>query len=250
MSHALLNVAIPIRLRLTVVSGTWRESEESEYLGLGYGWEFTPASTSELFKLEPSEDPDNGGHAGEFMPAPITDSVELDPWEIRKEFLALPHDDRDALRNFLHKTGAFCWINYRPLEESELWQFQAAIRQQILRRTVSEHRTKTATELEASIHNRIQAHVMKTDVGLEDGTVVGEVEAPNTFDAMLSTIFIDRLRKLRFKVCARPDCAAIYELTSRHKRKYCSYDCAHVMTVRQSRKGTKKKKKKKHNANL
>ena len=87
--------------------------------------------------------------------------------------------------------------------------------------------------------------------GGESGTLVGEAEALNTFDAILSTIFIDRLRKLRFKVCARPDCATIYELTSRHKRKFCSYDCAHLMTVRRSRKGKKqKKKKKKNNANL
>lgn len=67
-----------------------------------------------------------------------------------------------------------------------------------------------------------------------DGTLVGEAEAHNTFDAILSTIFIDRLKQLRL-VCERPDCAAIYELTSRHKRKFCSYDCAHLMAVRRSR---------------
>jgi hypothetical protein len=168
----------------------------------------------------------------------------LDAWEVRDEFLGLRHDQRDALRNFLRKTGAFCWLNqYRPITESELWQFQAAIRQQLLKPTVSENRTKLAAEFEVAIHNRIQVHLMNINVGLEDGTLVGEAEALNTFDAILSSIFIDGLRNLHFKVCARPDCATIYELTSRHKRKFCSYDCAHLMTVRRSRKRKKKRRK-------
>lgn len=224
---------------------------------MGYAWEFTPASMSDPVGLEPAEDSDDVDYARESTPAPMSDPVELDPREVRMEFLGLRHDDRDALRNFLHKTGAFCWINYRPIAETELWQFQAAIRQQLLKPTVSENRIKRATEFETAIHNRIQVHLMNINVGFEDGTLVGEAEALNTFDAILSTIFIDRLRKLRFKVCSRPDCATIYELTSRHKRKFCSYDCAHLMTVRRSRKGKKKKKKnkkekknKKNNANL
>lgn len=250
MSHDFVNIMTPIRLRFLVVSGTWTEWEESD--DLGYGWEFTPASMSNSVGLQPAGDSDDVDYAPESTPARMSDPVELDPWEVREEFLELRHDDRDALRTFLHKTGAFCWINtqgYRPLAETELWQFQAAIRQQLLKPTVAENRIKRATEFEAVIHNRIQVHVMNINVGIEDGILVGEAEALNTFDAILSTIFIGRLRKLRFKVCARPDCATIYELTSRHKRKFCSYDCAHLMTVRRSRKG-KKKKKKKHNANL
>jgi hypothetical protein len=214
MSHEFVNIAAPIRLRFAVVSGTWAEWEES----------------------------DEVEHAWEFTQGPMDANVTLDAWEVRKEFLGLRHDQRDALRSFLLKTGAFCWLNpYRPIADSELWQFQAAIRRQLLKPTVSENRTKTATEFEAVIHNRIQVHLMSINVGLEDGTLVGEAEALNTFDAILSTIFIDRLRKLRYEVCERPDCAAIYELTSRHERKYCSYDCAHLMTVRRSRKGRRKK---------
>jgi uncharacterized protein YutD len=255
MSQDFVNIAVPVRLRFLVVSGTWTEWEDSD--DVGYAWEFTPASMSDPVELEPAEDSDDVDYARESTPAPMSNPVELDPWEVRMEFLGLRHDDRDALRNFLHKTGAFCWINYRPIAETELWQFQAAIRQQLLKPTVSENRIKRATEFETAIHNRIQVHLMNINVGFEDGTLVGEAEALNTFDAILSTIFIDRLRKLRFKVCSRPDCATIYELTSRHKRKFCSYDCAHLMTVRRSRKGKKKKKKnkkekknKKNNANL
>lgn len=207
MSHGIDNITAPVRLRFAVVSGTWGEWEES--------------SEAEC--------------AWEFAPTPTEKAVVLDAWEVRKEFSELRHD-REALRNFLRKTGTFCWLNqYRPITESELWQFQAAIRQQLLNPTVSENRTKLATEFQTAIDNRIQVHVMKINVGFEDGTLVGEAEALNTFDAILSTIFIDRLKKLRFKVCGRPDCAAIYELTSRHKRKFCSYDCAHLMAVRRSR---------------
>jgi hypothetical protein len=231
MSHEFANVAVPIRLRFAVVSGTWVEWDDLD--DQDYGWEFTPTPTEE--------------------------AVLPDAWEVRKEFSELRHD-RDALRNFLRKTGAFCWINqYRPITESELWQFQAAIRQELVNPTVSETRTKSATDglplnptderamweasrkawsamtFEKVIHNRIQAHLMNINVGFEDGTIVGETEALNTFDAILSTIFIDRLRKLRFKVCERPDCAAIYKLTSQHERKFCSHECGHLMAVRRSR---------------
>jgi hypothetical protein len=232
MSRKPDNITAPVRLRFAVLSGAWDEWEESDEMGCA--WEFTPTPTEE--------------------------AVLLDAWEVRKEFSELRHD-RDALQNFLRKTGAFCWIDqYRPITESELWKFQAAIRQQLLNPTVSENRIKLATDgilpfdptderameeasrkawsamtFEWVIHNRIQAHVMNINIGFEDGTLVGEAEARNTFDAILSTIFIDRLKKLRFKVCKRPDCAAIYELTSRHKRQFCSYECAHLMAVRRSR---------------
>lgn len=207
MSHKIDNITAPVRLRFAVVLGTWDEWEESDEVE--YAWEFTPTPTEA--------------------------TVVLDAWEVRKEFSELRHD-HDALRNFLRKTGAFCWLNqYRPITESELWQFQEAIRQQLLNPTASENRTNLATEFQTAIINRTQVHVMNINVGFEGGTLVGEAEALNTFDAILSTIFIDRLKKLRFKVCKRPDCAAIYELTSRHKRKFCSYDCAHLMAVRRSR---------------
>src|SRR5271155_325191 len=172
MSHEFVNIAVPVRLRFAVVSGTWTEWEES----------------------------DEVEHAWEFTQGPMSANVILDAWEVRKEFLGLRHDQRDALRNFLLKTGAFCWLQYRPITESELWQFQAAIRHQLLKPTVSQNKTKTAKEFEGVIYNRIQVHLVNVDVGLEDGTLVGEAEALNTFDAILSTIFIDRLRKLRYKV--------------------------------------------------
>lgn len=237
MSRRPDNLTAPVRLRFAVSSGAWEEWEESDELECA--WEFTPTPTKET---------------------PTKEAVLLDAWEVRKEFSELRHD-RDALQNFLRETGDFCWIDeYRPITESELWKFQAAIRQQLLKPTLSENRIKLATDgilpfdptdkraleeasrkawsamtFEWVIHNRIQAHVMNINIGFENGTLVGEVEARNTFDAILSTVFIDRLKKLRFKVCKRPDCAAIYELTSRHRRKFCSYECAHLMAVRRSR---------------
>jgi hypothetical protein len=238
MSRKPENITAPVRLKFAVTPGAWDEWEESDELGCA--WEFTPTPTEE--------------------------AVLLDAWGVRKEFSELRHD-RDVLQNFLQKTGAFCWIDeYRPITESELWQFQAAIRQQLLNPTVSDDRTKLATggilpfdptdkramkeasrkawspvTFEWVIHNRIQAYVMNMIVGFVGGALVGEVEARNTFDAIISTIFIDRLKKLSFKVCKRPDCAAIYELTSRHKRKFCSYECAHLMAIRRSRTGKKRR---------
>jgi hypothetical protein len=53
--------------------------------------------------------------------------------------------------------------------------------------------------------------------------------------AIRMTVTIDLLRKLKFRTCARRDCGFPFQVTSRHKREYCSQSCAHVESVRRSR---------------
>ena len=56
-----------------------------------------------------------------------------------------------------------------------------------------------------------------------------------TLQAILATVHVDHLRGATFRFCARLDCGRQFLLESRHAKKYCSYDCAHLEAVRRSR---------------
>jgi hypothetical protein len=64
---------------------------------------------------------------------------------------------------------------------------------------------------------------------------VALIETKDVLATMLATLQIDHLRGAKFGICARADCPRFFEIKSRHIRKYCSYDCAHLETVRRSR---------------
>jgi hypothetical protein len=53
--------------------------------------------------------------------------------------------------------------------------------------------------------------------------------------AIRDSIVIDHLRKVQFRLCARPDCRAPFAITSRHQRDYCCQYCAHIESVRKGR---------------
>ncbi|MGD0975201.1 MAG: hypothetical protein ABR866_14020 [Candidatus Korobacteraceae bacterium] len=53
--------------------------------------------------------------------------------------------------------------------------------------------------------------------------------------AILDTIVIDHLRKVQFRLCARPDCRTPFAIESRHQREYCCQYCAHIESVRKQR---------------
>lgn len=72
------------------------------------------------------------------------------------------------------------------------------------------------------------------------------IETSDVVSAILSTIEIDHLRGAKFGVCARRDCPQFFEITSRHSRKYCSQYCAHLESVRRTRKRQKQERRKSH----
>jgi hypothetical protein len=55
-------------------------------------------------------------------------------------------------------------------------------------------------------------------------------------DAILAAVYLDKLANIRSSMCHRPDCGIVFNHKSKHKRIYCSSDCAHLEAVRNSRK--------------
>jgi hypothetical protein len=59
-------------------------------------------------------------------------------------------------------------------------------------------------------------------------------------EAIRTTITLDLLRKVKFRICARPDCGSPFEIKNRHRREYCCQYCAHIESVRRQRRSAKR----------
>jgi hypothetical protein len=68
------------------------------------------------------------------------------------------------------------------------------------------------------------------------------VMAPDVIAAILATVYIDGASAREFALCARPDCAKPYLIRTKHKRIYCTQDCAHLEGLRRKRTLEKKHK--------
>ena len=61
------------------------------------------------------------------------------------------------------------------------------------------------------------------------------IKVETTLEAILATIYLDRLSGLDYALCNLTDCRKIYAVTSNHARMYCSQACAHKASVRKRR---------------
>jgi len=53
--------------------------------------------------------------------------------------------------------------------------------------------------------------------------------------ALVADLFLTTLAGLSSGFCARPDCGKLFQKTTKHERKFCSQDCAHMESVRKFR---------------
>jgi hypothetical protein len=66
-------------------------------------------------------------------------------------------------------------------------------------------------------------------------TLFAEIHVCSTLQAILATNYVDSLSGVNYGLCALPDCNQTFEITSTHKRDYCSQACAHKASVRRRR---------------
>jgi hypothetical protein len=69
-----------------------------------------------------------------------------------------------------------------------------------------------------------------------------QVSVYHTFPSILATVQFKLAQGARFRRCYRKDCGLPYEVTSRHTRRFCSQYCAHITSLRQRRKASRKAK--------
>jgi hypothetical protein len=66
-------------------------------------------------------------------------------------------------------------------------------------------------------------------------TLSAAITIHSCLEAMLAAIYVDRLVGVKLELCSLGDCQNLYEVTSRHQRRYCSQACAHKASVRRKR---------------
>jgi len=74
--------------------------------------------------------------------------------------------------------------------------------------------------------------------------LITEVTPATALDAILATVYVDKLRGIKFQVCALKECNETFENETAHGKIYCSNYHAHLASVRRKRAELKKKGKK------
>jgi hypothetical protein len=168
----------------------------------------------------------------------------IDPWQLRHDFLHLKPTS-EALLAFLNHYGKWSRITSPRLEtqafydprvrsgnadvsvpglvfESEIREEQTAIRN-ALKGNPGDWLAKGSLSFSAQ---STFPHYLHTDV--------------TCLEAIRTSISIDFLRRVKFRICKRPDCGEPYA-ADRKGKQYCSQYCAHLVSVRRTRRKLKKK---------
>lgn len=165
----------------------------------------------------------------------------LDPWEARREFLKL--DGVAALRDFLNRYGDWQERGEKFHERTDasvvlpwgVWREQKEL--------------KEAMAAGPNVWFASLGRPLSSGVGLgsamyrtmrefpyhyhEDACVWGAIKTATT---------VDFLRGSKFSLCSRVDCRQPFE--ARSGKLYCSWYCAHIVSVRKGRKAEQAERKK------
>jgi hypothetical protein len=168
--------------------------------------------------------------------APLVFSARaVDPWELRDEFLAVEHNS-GAVLDFVNRNY---WEGSPFHTVEDFWRWQTLIRKAILNSYTQW--AKMEAEFGYKMISRLLT-ALDINVKWNGKQLSGTVEVHTPMQAILATLYLDKIAKVRFAVCARPDCDRIYGIKTRHKRKYCRQYCAHLEDVRRDRRQQKIKR--------
>jgi hypothetical protein len=190
--------------------------------------EFRPLKST--WTLRQSKGGDTLHHVpGDFAPTP------LDPWDMREDFFRHKRGDVKSLLKFLQKWGAWrspgdplsTW-NRGPVPKTfrpaEIWDrrdfFLNILRG--LPRSERDWLSDPATHIAANTAANAFPYQICFATGCEF--------------AMRFTVTIDIFNKCKFRQCERADCPAVFTSTDSRK-KFCTWKCGHLVSVREKRKG-------------
>ncbi len=188
-----------------------------------------------------------------------------DPWEVRQEFLGLKTEQQ--VLDFLNRYGKFAptWEPAPPiilddgsaqaqwkivsgqwgikdfLQWQKMFRFFLKLLPANWKDAAERVWTGETFPLVRDVVRKASKFVIRFPWGesqrfeWKQARHAGVIEATDVVTAILATIYVDRLSGKKFGFCARPDCRKYFEVTSKHKRKYCTPDCAHLQTVRRLR---------------
>jgi hypothetical protein len=168
-----------------------------------------------------------------------TNAQEIDAWAVRNDFLRLKSESECL--SFLSQTGLFSNELIKApdcvVEWSELQRVQDSIRNYLVHPSMlqgerSDRRDEEGDFISSAVD---RASRSRTEFHWDERQRKLQLVADDTLSAMLVSVLIDHLKGAKFKVCARPDCRKLFELTSSHRRKFCSQYCGHFESLRRFR---------------
>lgn len=185
--------------------------------------------------------------------------LKIDPWEFRGDFLRVNPTAREFARlldhyrahPFPYSTNPADWpvppTNFVDLADGILHRTASldpsilADAQSVLKDFLQNPGKYGSDQGDIVVRLRDWEFGLMGWVEWHNGMPAFSVEPYQLFECLIWTVIFDNMQGFKFRICQRPDCRAPFQLTSRRPRKYCSYACAHLMTVRKSRRPKGKK---------
>jgi hypothetical protein len=174
-----------------------------------------------------------------------------DPWKVRADFLGIGSDQE--ILDFLNQVGRFTpsmrmgWrvTGHWDVDDFRCWQ---RMFREFMKRS-PDRWDQIVERLAVPGVSRLMKRVLKASCTFairfrwkgeqhsewRGAPHLAVIESGDAVTAMLATIYLDHLHGTKFGFCARPDCGKAFEITSRHKRKFCDQYCAHLQSLRRMR---------------
>jgi predicted RNA-binding Zn ribbon-like protein len=174
-----------------------------------------------------------------------------DPWEWRGRFFRIKEGDNESLIDFLRAVGLFAapLLGSDPSEHSTL--ITAPDGQNHVVRYMQEMRIESVWGLRSMIENSLRELSKHTGkfadfnvrILLAKGRPRVTITTCTFYESLLLTLAVDRVERAKVRKCARPDCGILFSNTSAHKRKFCTWYCGHIESVRKQRREGKRHRK-------
>ena len=169
-----------------------------------------------------------------------------DAWAMRAEFLALPEDTL-ALQQFVNRWGVWDQGSLEAqLFRFNLMEFVEAMKERrlgcISPFLVWRERKRLKEGMLMPPEDWLSSNASLTFGTNRKAFPFIGTEVNVCLKALEATITFDHLRKVKSRICARPDCDAIFTVNSKHGKIYCDQSCAHLESVRRNRAAAKASK--------
>jgi len=133
-----------------------------------------------------------------------------------------------------------------PIDLDQLWAEQRTLDSQLRKPSLLKSQLGPGPGDDASpYHKAIHAlttrfqNELPLHVEWRKSKPIAVIETITGRELLTATTHLELIQGAKFKVCQRPDCAIMFPVISKRARKYCTYNCAHLMAVRNSRPGKK-----------
>jgi hypothetical protein len=185
---------------------------------------------------------------------------DLNGWACRDAFFALPEGDNEKLLEFLGDVGV--WSNLEleshwsdevtqhireghpvPIDLVSVWRFREGLLDALLDKKSFKETYATPRPRNTTASGILREPRTEFRLGFELGNVAsGVITTTDARHMLLSTVFADVARGIRFKTCRREDCLRPFPITSDHERRFCSQYCGHLVSQRKKREIEKKQR--------